>query len=1016
MFLRDPVVEVIDRSTLVDSPQDSDIETKEEIRVVFPDGTIETGGCPDGETFDMVIAELKSKCSTTTPFLTSKPSTKILRDYEKENLMKAFPKQFPYGIGYHRDFNIQAAQNGYLKHLLSLSIPGFHESAFVLVIHNIFERSKALTGALWQVMGGYETCNVTEEELNTAIMYQQKGLPPPGGPGDNFLKSIKLVKTRMSHTNEAAAAAQAKFISLTHHFGCAKALFTVSFDDSLDIRILTLAGKVDTINWINQLFTLPPTEVATNMDLLDAVRTSYPGLCALNFEYLLDIVLDKLVGDNPSKQGIFGIMEAFGLATEEQGRKTLHAHILVFVKGWNRILRDLQSNTPRVKKRAGREVIQFTDSVLSTALTPGSPEKLSCFSCGARNALQYVSQQQMRDLRHQLGCRVQQGILAQCQECKTSFQADELALKRCLPPQLWTLPIHEVKAKVALDVLASTSPLQQTPSHQTVGLVNYRFNHHLQYHTKTCFKKGKEARCNLPDFEESKTRLLYSAEPYELFDWTGRLRPMHNISIRPKRLPQDAYTNQYCKAISASKAPCNSNIGITVGSRATIYASCYSAKATQKEDSEAYKRMVSYVGNRFLEERKDTALFEGLSRLMGSVIVATSQHVCAAPMAAYLVRNQSRFKFSHNLKYIPIREVVELICHPANRMQLKMSVMPHTRGCFLTNEALHYLHRPRSATFQYLSLYDFFLTYEVVRNGSGTMGDDNVTFDIDDPDHPGFTKQYIRQRNMKNQVLPQFCHWIFPDSATFGGNILTMTQYPVPPSVENFCRLVLVLFHPCRTFPDITIDGSFHKKFMSVFPRGHLPPIAANIIPNIQLYYDSLKLPANDDPLRACTVAFHVPGDTAQDSSDEEGEEDTDPFDMLAMFHPRTPLPESPFDTEGSSSLMQVLLQPLRQLGARGCGFYHLPSFTNYQPSLPITNDQTKSLRGIPLSFISNTPSNSGHHQTTPTGQVLNTRRDKPFVSQLMYLTYEHTKRRLQRDNNQGSGPIAVEATGTVLS
>ncbi|MGL5935925.1 MAG: AAA family ATPase, partial [Cetobacterium sp.] len=43
-------------------------------------------------------------------------------------------------------------------------------------------------------------------------------------------------------------------------------------------------------------------------------------------------------------------------------------------------------------------------------------------------------------------------------------------------------------------------------------------------------------------------------------------------------------------------------------------------------------------------------------------------------------------------------------------------------------------------------------------------------------------------------------------------------------------------------------------------------------------------------------------------------------------------------------------------------------------------------------------------------------RRDKPFVSQLMYLTYEHTKRRLQRDNNQDSGPIAVEATGTVLS
>jgi hypothetical protein len=158
-----------------------------------------------------------------------------------------------------------------------------------------------------------------------------------------------------------------------------------------------------------------------------------------------------------------------------------------------------------------------------------------------------------------------------------------------------------------------------------IGLINFRFNHHLHHHTKTCFKKGDEGRCNLPDTEEVKTHVLYSESEHELFEWTGKARKECNITIRPKRLAQDAYTNSYCKAISACKAPSNSNVSITTGARSTIYASCYTAKGTQKEDTGEWKRMASYVANRFLEERNENTLFEGLSRLMGAVMVGTSE-------------------------------------------------------------------------------------------------------------------------------------------------------------------------------------------------------------------------------------------------------------------------------------------------------------------------------------------------------------------------------------------------------
>jgi len=126
-----------------------------------------------------------------------------------------------------------------------------------------------------------------------------------------------------------------KFLSLTHKFGCPKVLFTVCFDDSLDLRILTLSGKEDAMDWIASLDELSASEKAAKMDKLNALRYKYPGLCAFNFEELLDVVLEKIVGDNNLNEGIFGRLAAYGLTVEEQGRKTLHAHILVYTHDWN---------------------------------------------------------------------------------------------------------------------------------------------------------------------------------------------------------------------------------------------------------------------------------------------------------------------------------------------------------------------------------------------------------------------------------------------------------------------------------------------------------------------------------------------------------------------------------------------------------------------------------------------------------------------------------------------------------
>ena len=139
-------------------------------------------------------------------------------------------------------------------------------------------------GVMWQILGGEEKCNVTEDELNVAVSRKLKRLPQLKSPGDKFLQTLHSVKRNLAHTNEAAVAARARFLTMTHYHGCPKLLFTVSFDDSLDTRTLALSGKSDTLQWLDTLQHKQPSDVAAEIELGNAIRMKYPGLCAVSFE------------------------------------------------------------------------------------------------------------------------------------------------------------------------------------------------------------------------------------------------------------------------------------------------------------------------------------------------------------------------------------------------------------------------------------------------------------------------------------------------------------------------------------------------------------------------------------------------------------------------------------------------------------------------------------------------------------------------------------------------------------
>ena len=990
---------VIDTSSSVSS-SNTDIESKEEITVVFPDGSVSTGGCNDRKDFEKALAEIRSKSKDSNPILFSKPTQQALRDFEEHNLLKAFPKQFPYGHGSHSDLNIQVSQNGYLNHLLHLSIPSFHEACFVLTAHNMFERSRILTGSLWRVTGNKEPCNVTEDELNQAVDRRLKGLPKQKGPGEDFLKSIRTVRSNLGHTNEAAAAAQAKFLSLTHHFGCPKLLFTVSFDDSLDLRILTLSGKEDAENWIESLLGVNDENLESEIKGLSKIRLKYPGLCAYNFELLLDIILDKVIGNNDKKEGLFGTLEAFGLAVEEQSRKTLHTHIVVYIKGWNDILKSLQSEELRVRSKAEKTIAVEVDQILSTEMTPEEEVEDVCSVCN-KDFLKFADYDTLRALRHRHGCQDENLVFARCDTCNINFTGDELAKVRVVEKEHWNKEQEIIKALISRDILEATT-FSVSPG-LPVGKVNYKYNHHLFGHTRTCFKKGEECRAALPDIPEEETYLLRSEKKYQLHDWKGTPRSVDNVTVRPKRTKSDAYMNTHCKVISDSIAPANSNVSMTTGCRSCIYCTCYTAKGTQKEDSNEWKKMACYCGKRFKETRKESTLFEGLSRLMGAVIVGTSEHVVAAPMAAYLVRNNgSRFKFSHEFQYVPIREMIAYLMGDYDYNNLNMSVLNHDDGCFLSNQVLCYLCRP--IELEDLSMIEFFEEWETVRSYKWNDKEDDDCYEIQDQLHPGHNKQKTRRR--KKKVLAQFSHWSFPDAATFGQGLWEANDDNYSGALENYCRAALVLFHPFRSKKDLTWEDSFFKKFRRVYRRNKMEQRMVKILANVQLFYNSTRMPGKQDILCQVANKYEYEHNDRKCVNEDDDDETEDTY-FEGVFDV-----EAEAGHESGNRKKEFSLNRLRQTGYASCGFNNLPDESYIRPIKKSKKDIEENATPTPETpFLLFEAPDTESGTKRPLDQSDPPPRDTT-TKKLMELVYSQGVRKLQQTSQQET----VKADGSVLS
>ena len=140
-----PTPQLIERVKIVESA-DTNIELTEEMSMVFPDDSLDetTGGFGSIEEFKEMISEINK--GNVVAKVTSRASQYVYGNNEA-NFAKAFPVQYPYGIGGPNQMRTNGSDDmtktdfvKYIQHVNNLSNLNFHTQLFTVFSWNVLEK------------------------------------------------------------------------------------------------------------------------------------------------------------------------------------------------------------------------------------------------------------------------------------------------------------------------------------------------------------------------------------------------------------------------------------------------------------------------------------------------------------------------------------------------------------------------------------------------------------------------------------------------------------------------------------------------------------------------------------------------------------------------------------------------------------------------------------------------------------------------------------------------------------
>ena len=763
---------------------------------------------------------------------------------------------------------------------------------------------------------------LTSDDITTAINDKKKG-KRPNGAGGRFLSALDSVAKSVPHSNENTGKARTDAYAHQFYFGMASYFLTVTPDDEncLLVQILT-NNDVDVSS--------PSTELRSNEDLRKAaekrrqIRVRFPGACALYFEHMLDILIRDVIGwDTTSCKptsgfiGLFGIPQAFVVAVEEQGRRTLHAHVQIWVEDFSTKRHLLYDDSETVRRRAERQLCAKIDEVMSNALVRAKYTSRNNYDgCFHHECSKVKSKtpclfddQRLRVLRHVSGRHSVRNLSHYCPSCIIKvWTAEEIVESFLIDgiqiPSLTEFPDNEAKRLKAIAIEHQKRNCTRDGDLYTQASINAAYNFHI--HTNSCYqhatitatgnlrtsmRKSRRKRKKNSNLNHNECRFRYpkraktttsveniTSDPVAWYTWYGKEQTRHLKEFSVRRGDYDIFQNTSCPAISLSKMTCNTNLSALTPGPACQYSFKYSIKDTQDDDTEEYMKATEKLQKTMIKvsEQLDDDIITEFSAAIRTLLAASfenqTKHIVGAAMASFLTRRGSRFIFSHKTVWCPIEDIYKVLTKAES---YSASIQYNAGIPFFVCRAYDYLCRPLEL--EKISALNFYTGYEVKvsrRKKKGSLYEFiNTTYN-----HPSYDKEneYFRQgvAERSTKYIAKLRFWYcFKDSANFGASILD-TEAIVTEEMEEYSRYALLLFLPYREHNDILENGSYTSRFRTAVFNNEICLDDLRYLQNLQdTCRNCLRHPMKNDDLQRDTVPFETNEEVLLPLIEEEEQE-----------------------------------------------------------------------------------------------------------------------------------------------
>ena len=436
-----PII-IEDENGIDEESENGNLENQIEIQYWFPNN-----GNPNNSTSTftseshLVDALLKSQEPTL--IFTSKnyqPDYKIF-------LPQVFPLTFPFGVGgLEENRRTHVSVEECLKHYLNISLPMFQHSDIILLISHMYFRKKSFQSAYLKCKSrsslngcttGEHLSKISESEILELSKKTKKDVNNQiGRPPNQLIHTVSAACKSIPYSDEAAKEARAKLFSMWYTFGPPAVFFTISPGDECSFRIkLYLNLKMDMLPQP----TSDESDLIADFHFRSKLRIDNPGACAREYNSIMQIIMEALIGwDFKEKKqtslGIFGKILGFSDTSEEQGRKTLHSHVLLFIALFDRLISLLWSDSENVRKLAKEELIRYMSKAMSSSyelveedfLHEKKGEKLDCSISTCQIVPSVVHNQVLRNMRHQRYCHILKGFVGKCDGCGQNFTSSNL--------------------------------------------------------------------------------------------------------------------------------------------------------------------------------------------------------------------------------------------------------------------------------------------------------------------------------------------------------------------------------------------------------------------------------------------------------------------------------------------------------------------------------------------------------------------------------------------------------------